>query len=131
MASAHFALSLSTRKFQACVSYCAILQSEVETFRGRMAFCNRRLKISPRYVVFNLRARGCLFLPALNSLSQIESSKLLLGQPQSSGRMSTLGSMSTTGDPYEVVYDMVQLQLSMRDFPNPPSGRLGISVREK
>jgi len=48
--------SLPTRRFQASARYISILWQEAETFPNRIACSDRKFRISPRHIIFNLLA---------------------------------------------------------------------------
>jgi len=78
--------SSATWKFWAPVRYISLLRPEVKTFPSRIAFSDRKLRISPRYVMFNHLAGRWLLLPVLNSVLRVDSFELLLGTSRFSGR---------------------------------------------
>jgi hypothetical protein len=49
-------LSLPTRKFRAEARYISILRPEAETFSHRIACPDRKFRISPRHIIYNLLA---------------------------------------------------------------------------
>ena len=75
-------LSRPTRKFWASVRYISSLRPEVETIPRRIAFSDRKLRISPRQVIFNHLAGRWLLLPVLHSVFRLDSFELGLGTSQ-------------------------------------------------